>query len=75
VATVVFEADWYWLVNGIDPSRALEAYLDPELAPRPAHKVLIASLLVIVTVSLRRLARAANERWTKRYVQSTISPP
>lgn len=75
VATVVFEAGWYWLVNGIDPSRVLEAYLDPELAPRPAHKVLIASLLVIAAVALRRLATAANKLWTKRYVQSSISAP
>lgn len=75
LATVVFEAGWYWLVNGIDPSRALEAYLDPELAPRPAHKVLIAALLVIVAVALRRLTLAANKLWTKRYVQSTISAP
>lgn len=75
LATLVFEAGWYGLVNGIDPSRALEAYLDPELAPRPAHKVLIASLLVIVAVALRRLTLAANKLWTKRYVQSTISAP
>jgi sulfoxide reductase heme-binding subunit YedZ len=75
LATMVFEAGWYWLVNGIDPSRALEAYLDPELAPRPAHKVLIASLLVIVAVALRRLTLAANKFWTKRYVQSSISAP
>lgn len=74
-ATVCFEAGWYWLVNGIDPSRALEAYLDLELAPRPAHKVLIASVLVIVAVAARRLALAANKLWTKRYVQSTISAP
>ncbi|MGE0580074.1 MAG: sulfite oxidase heme-binding subunit YedZ [Reyranella sp.] len=75
LATVIFEAGWYWLVNGIDPLRALEAYLDPELAPRPAQKVLIASLLVIAAVALRRLALAANKLWTKRYVQSTISAP
>ncbi|WP_395708313.1 sulfite oxidase heme-binding subunit YedZ [Reyranella sp.] len=75
LATVVFEAGWYWLVNGIDPSRALEAYLDPDLAPRPAHKVLIASLLLIVAVGLRRLTLAANKLWTKRYVQSSISAP
>jgi methionine sulfoxide reductase heme-binding subunit len=73
LATLIFEAGWYGLVNGIDPSRALEAYLDPELAPRPAHKVLIASLLVIVAVALRRLTLAANKLWTKRYVQSSIS--
>jgi sulfoxide reductase heme-binding subunit YedZ len=75
LATLVFEAGWYWLVNGIDPTRALEAYLDPELAPRPAHKVLIASLLVNVAVALRRLTLAANKFWTKRYVQSSISAP
>ncbi|MFO1160895.1 MAG: ferric reductase-like transmembrane domain-containing protein [Reyranellaceae bacterium] len=73
LATLIFEAGWYGLVNGIDPSRALEAYLDPELAPRPAHKVLFASLLVIVAVALRRLTLAANKLWTKRYVQSSIS--
>lgn len=75
LATLVFEAGWYGLVNGIDPSRALEAYLDPELAPRPAHKALIASLLVIAAVALRRLTLAANKLWTKRYVQSSISAP
>ncbi len=75
LATLVFEAGWYWMINGIDPSRALEAYLDPELAPRPAQKVLIASLLVIAAVAVRRLAVAANKRWTKRYIQSSISSP
>lgn len=67
--TVAFEASWYGLVNDIDPMRVLAANLDPELAPRPAHKVLVASLLVIVLVGLRRAARAL---WTKRYIQSTI---
>jgi sulfoxide reductase heme-binding subunit YedZ len=75
LATVVFEATWYGLVNGIDPVRVLLANLDPELAFRPAHKVLIASLLVMAAVALRRLALAANKLWTKRYVQSTISTP
>ena len=56
LATVVFEAAWYWLVNGRDPIVALLANLDPELAFRPAQKVLIASLLVIAAVALRRLA-------------------
>ena len=75
LATVVFEATWYGLVNNVDPGRVLLANVDPELAFRPAHKVLMASLLVIFAVSLRRLTLAANKFWTKRYVQSTISSP
>jgi sulfoxide reductase heme-binding subunit YedZ len=75
LATVVFEAVWYWLVNGRDPTVVLLANLDPELAFRPAQKVLIASLLVIAAVALRRLALAANKLWTKRYIQSTIPTP
>jgi sulfoxide reductase heme-binding subunit YedZ len=75
LATVVFEAAWYGLVNGIDPLRAVMVNLDPNLAPRPAHKVLIAALLVMLAVALRRLALAANRLWTKRYIQSTIPAP
>ena len=75
LATVVFEATWYWLVNGRDPMVPLLANLDPELAFRPAQKVLIASLLVILAVVLRHLTLAANKFWTKRYIQSTISAP
>ncbi|HZX86169.1 MAG TPA: ferric reductase-like transmembrane domain-containing protein [Reyranella sp.] len=75
LVTVVFEATWYWLVNGRDPAVALLANLDPELVFRPAQKVLITSLLVIAVVALRRLALAANKLWTKRYIQSTIPSP
>jgi sulfoxide reductase heme-binding subunit YedZ len=75
LAAVLFEAAWYGLVNGIYPVRVLAANLDPDLAPRPAHKVLIASLLVMLAVALRRLALAANRLWTKRYIQSTIPAP
>lgn len=75
LATVVFEAAWYWLVNGRDPVVALLANLDPELVFRPAQKVLIASLMVIAAVALRRLALMANKLWTKRYIQSTIPSP
>jgi len=75
LAAMVFEATWYWLVNGRDPIVALLANLDPELVFRPAQKVLIASLLVIAAVALRRLALAANKLWTKRYIQSTIPTP
>ncbi len=77
LATVLFEAAWYGLVNGIDPVRVLMANLDVDfdLALRPAHKVLIASLLVMLAVALRRLAATANRLWTRRYVQSTIPAP
>jgi methionine sulfoxide reductase heme-binding subunit len=74
-ATVIFEAAWYGLVNGRDPAVVLLANLDPELAFRPAQKVLVASLLVIAGVALRRLTLAANKLWTKRYIQSTIPAP
>ena len=72
LATVLFEAAWYGLVNGLDPRRVLAANLDPDLWPRPAQKVLVASLLVMAAVGLRRAVLAANRRWTKRYIQSTI---
>ncbi len=73
--TVLFEAAWYGLVNGLDPRRALSANLDPDLWPRPAQKVLAASLLVMAAVGLRRGVLAANRLWTKRYIQSTIPAP
>ena len=72
LSTVIFEAAWYGLVNGLDPRRVLWANLDPDLAPRPAQKVLVASLLVMAAVGLRRGALAANRLWTKRYIQPTI---
>ncbi|CAN5913345.1 hypothetical protein BH11PSE3_BH11PSE3_14060 [soil metagenome] len=75
LTTMVFEAAWYGLVNGIDPLRVLAANLDPELLFRPAQKVLIASLLIMAAVALRRLSLAANKLWTKRYVPTTISAP
>lgn len=72
LCTVVFETAWYGLVNHIDPMRVLGANLDLELAPRPAHQVLVASLAVIVLVAIRRGLAAANRLWTKRYIRSTI---
>jgi sulfoxide reductase heme-binding subunit YedZ len=74
LVTVIFEASWYGLVNGIDPMRVLAANLDPELVPRPAQKVLAVSLLVIGLVALRRGLAAATRLWTQRYIQRTISP-
>ena len=72
LATVTFEAAWYGLVNGIDPMRILAANIDPDLAPRPAQKVLVASVAVIGLVAARRGFAAANRVWTKRYIQPTI---
>lgn len=72
LATVVFEAAWYGLVNGIDPLRVLAANIDPDLAPRPAQKVLAASLVFIAIVAARRTFVVVNRLWTKRYIQRTI---
>lgn len=60
LATVVFEAAWYGLVNGIDPMRVLAANIDPDLIPRPAQKVLVASLSVVAIVAGRRGFLAAR---------------
>ncbi|UYN95394.1 MAG: sulfoxide reductase heme-binding subunit YedZ [Enhydrobacter sp.] len=71
--TVGFEVGWYGLVNKLGAERllaVLSANLDPDLFPRPAHKVLLASLAAIALVALRRLA---GTLWTKRYFQSTIA--
>ena len=72
LATVIFEAAWYGLVNGIDPMRVLAANIDPDLFPRPAQKVLLASVAMIMLVAARRGFLAANRLWTKRYIQRTI---
>ncbi len=54
LAAVLFEVTWYGLVNHIDPMRILNADIDPDLAPRPAHKVLMASLAAMALIGLRR---------------------
>jgi sulfoxide reductase heme-binding subunit YedZ len=64
--TIVIEASWYGLINKIDPMRILAANLDPELAPRPAHKVLTVSLLVMALVGLRR---GINALLSAKYVR------
>ena len=51
LAALVFEVGWYGLVNHVDPMRILTADIDPDLAPRPVHKVLLAGLAVIVLVA------------------------
>lgn len=70
LATVVFEAAWYGLVNKIDPVRVLAANIDPDLAPRPALKVLIASIGVIVLVAARRSVKT----WRGRHPAAALAP-
>ena len=72
VATILFETAWYALVNHLPPERVLAANIDPDLFPRPAHKVLLAASVAIVLVGLRRGVSAFNRLWTKRYSRMTI---
>lgn len=72
-AALVFELSWYGLVNNVDPMRILRADLNLDLAPRPVHKVLLASLGVIVLAALRRLPKALKRLFTSRYIRRTIS--
>ncbi len=70
VATFGFELGWYGLVKNIPPMRIVGTYLNLDLAPRPAHKVLLVALGVVAAVAVRRLFLL----WTKRYSRKTISP-
>jgi len=72
LAAILFEVGWYGLVNHVDPMRILNADVDPDLAPRPTLKVLLAGVVAILLVSVRRLAEHGKRLWTKRYIQKTI---
>jgi len=72
LAAVVFEVAWYGLVKNVDPLRVLGANIDPDLAPRPALKVLMAAAAAIVLIAARRGWASFNRLWTKRYIQKTI---
>jgi sulfoxide reductase heme-binding subunit YedZ len=72
VAALVFEVGWYGLVNHVDPMRVLQTDINPDLAPRPTLKVLLAGLAVIVLVAARRLAIQGKRLWTERYIRRTI---
>jgi sulfoxide reductase heme-binding subunit YedZ len=72
LAAVMFEVAWYGLVNHVDPLRVLGADLNPDLAPRPVHRVLLAGLAVVVLAGVRRLAAHGKRLWTRRYIQRTI---
>ncbi|MBS0221567.1 MAG: sulfoxide reductase heme-binding subunit YedZ [Proteobacteria bacterium] len=72
LAAFVFEVAWYGLVNGISPLRLINADIDPDLFPRPVHKVLMVSLGAIVLVAARRGAALLKRHWTRRYIRTTI---
>ncbi|HEY6981865.1 protein-methionine-sulfoxide reductase heme-binding subunit MsrQ [Reyranella sp.] len=72
LAAFLFEVGWYGIVNHISPLRLLDADIDPELFPRPIHKVLIVSLGAIALVAARRGTVLLKRHWTRRYIQTTI---
>lgn len=72
IAALVFEIGWYGLVNHVPPMRILNADINPDLAPRPVHKVLLAAVAVIVLAAVWRLAGHGKRLWTKRYIHKTI---
>jgi len=72
LAALGFELAWYGFINHVAPMRILMADIDPDLAPRPTLKVLLAGIAAIVLVAARRLTLMLKRRWTQRYVQRTI---
>jgi methionine sulfoxide reductase heme-binding subunit len=72
LAALMFEVGWYGLVNHVDPMRVLKAEFNPDLAPRPTLKVLLAGVLVIVLAATRRFSQYGKRLWTRRYIQRTI---
>ena len=69
LAAFAFELTWYGLINHVDPLRVLRADFDPDLAPRPTLKVLLAGIAGVVLGGLRR---GAKQFWTSRYIRTTI---
>ncbi|MBS0540971.1 MAG: hypothetical protein JSR47_19575, partial [Proteobacteria bacterium] len=69
LAAFAFELSWYGLVNHVDPMRVLRADFDPDLAPRPTLKVLLAGVAALALVALRR---GAKTLWTGRYIRKNI---
>jgi sulfoxide reductase heme-binding subunit YedZ len=72
LSALVFEVAWYALVKNVDPLRILAANIDPDLAPRPALKVVLVALAAIVLAAAWRNADLAKRLWTKRYIRKTI---
>jgi methionine sulfoxide reductase heme-binding subunit len=72
LGALMFEVAWYGLVKNVDPLRILAANIDPDLAPRPALKVLLAGLAAILLAAAWRNAGSVKRLWTKRYIRKTI---
>src|SRR5471032_1139057 len=72
LAALGFELAWYGLVNHVAPMRVLMADLNPDLAPRPTLKVLLAGIAALALVAARRLTLILKRRWTGRYNRTTI---
>ena len=72
LGALVFEVAWYGLVKNVDPLRILAANIDPDLAPRPALKVLLAGLATLLLAAAWRNAGSVKRLWTKRYIRKTI---
>ena len=72
LAAMASEVAWYGLVKNIDPLRVLSANIDPDLAPRPALKVLMVSIGVMALVAARHYSVVLKRLWTKRYIRKTI---
>jgi len=49
------------------------ADINPDLAPRPTLKVLLAGIAALALVAARRLTLISNAAGTQRYNQTTIS--
>ena len=54
LAALGFELAWYGWINHVAPLRVLMADLNPDLAPRPTLKVLLAGIAAIALVAARR---------------------
>ena len=55
----------------VEPN-VLSANIDPDLAPRPALKVLLAGIGALLLVAAWRYSTVLKRLWTKRYIQKTI---
>lgn len=60
-----FEVAWYGLLKSADPMRIFASNVDPQLVPRPVHKVLLAATVVIVAVAIHQFVRHLNRPWAK----------
>jgi methionine sulfoxide reductase heme-binding subunit len=65
VITIGVEAAWYGWVNHVNALRVFYANFNPALAPRPALKVLLAGLAVLLYAAARRLFELRRARRTE----------